>query len=148
VDRSKGTYALVVVVEEETTIEVGRLGTFSFPRGYYVYLGSALGSLFPRLRRHLSGSGKTRWHIDYLRRHARVVEVWYAVSEERLECSWHRAIADMTGGETPIAGFGSSDCKCSSHLVYFPFLPSLQSFKRRLERLGVCSPAAVKTIRA
>ena len=128
----KGTYALVLVLEKDTVISVGRLATCSFPAGYYVYLGSALGGLFPRVRRHIRGGDRMHWHIDYLRRHAGVVEVWYKVSDERLECSWQVAAMGMPSASTPVAGFGSSGCACRSHLIHYASMPSLETFSRRL----------------
>ena len=146
--RSKGTYALVLALDEETIIGAGRLGVTSFLKGYYVYLGSALGSLFPRLRRHLSGEGKPRWHIDYLRRYARAVEAWHAVSDERLECSWYRAVAGMPGAKIPVSGFGSSDCKCPSHPVHFSEAPSLEAFERKLKQMGISDTSNLARIPA
>ena len=128
----KGTYALVLVLETDTVVSVGRLATCSFPAGYYIYLGSALGGLFPRVRRHIRGGNRTHWHIDYLRRHAKVVEVWYKVSDERLECSWQAAAMGMPTAVMPVAGFGSSGCTCRSHLVHFTSMPSLEEFRRML----------------
>ena len=40
---TKGAYALVLHLERKEEITVGRLGTFAFPAGYYLYAGSALG---------------------------------------------------------------------------------------------------------
>ncbi len=50
-------------------MKVGKLGEFFFPQGVYLYSGSArgLGGLSSRLQRHLLGSSKKHWHIDYLR---------------------------------------------------------------------------------
>ena len=128
----KGTYALVLTLDKETTISVGKLTSFSFPAGYYLYVGSALGGLFPRVRRHIQGGGKMYWHIDYLRQKAEVVEVWYMVSDKRLECSWYEAAADMPEAQVPVAGFGSSGCGCYSHLLYFRSMPSFEAFRHRL----------------
>ncbi|MFC1848424.1 DUF123 domain-containing protein [Chloroflexota bacterium] len=133
----KGTYALVVALDKDTDIDVGRLSTVSFPSGYYVYVGSALGGLLPRVRRHIAGGNRTHWHIDYLRRQARVVEVWYTVSGERLECSWYEAAAKMPHAVVPVAGFGSSGCSCHSHLVHFNSMPSPEQFRRKLKVKGL-----------
>jgi len=38
-----GTYALILSCASNARIQVGRLGTMRLQRGYYVYLGSALG---------------------------------------------------------------------------------------------------------
>jgi len=50
----RGTYALLLELDQQTVITVGRLGTCSFPAGSYVYVGSALGSggLSARLAHH------------------------------------------------------------------------------------------------
>jgi len=137
VERAKGTYALILALDRETGIAVGRLTTFYFPAGYYLYAGSALGGLLPRVMRHVRGGNRLHWHIDYLRREARVLEVWYRVSEERLECIWAKAAAGMPKSRVPVAGFGSSGCGCVSHLVYFPAPPSFEEFRRRLGDGGV-----------
>ena len=133
----KGTYALVLALDKETIITVGKLTTFSFPAGYYLYVGSALGGLFSRVRRHIRGGGKLHWHIDYLRREAKAVEVWYLVSEERLECSWHQAAAGMPQAQVLVAGFGSTGCGCESHLTYFASTPSFEAFRHRLGQRGL-----------
>jgi Uri superfamily endonuclease len=143
VSKAKGTYALLLELNREATVAVGRLTTYSFPAGYYLYIGSALGGLFPRIERHIRGGKKLHWHIDYLRREARVVEVWYLVSEERLECDWYQAAADMPGASILVDGFGSSGCKCRSHLVFFKSMPSLANFRSKLGKQG----AGLKRVR-
>ena len=128
----KGTYALIIAVESETTIVVGRLGEFAFPTGYYIYVGSARGGLFQRVRRHLREDKRLRWHVDYLLEHAKVVEVWYALGDERRECQWASTAKEMPHGRIIVPGFGSSDCRCPSHLIYLPHLPSFELFQKRL----------------
>lgn len=124
-----GTYALILSLKKETPIAVGKLETCSFPPGYYLYAGSALGGLHPRVRRHIEGGKKLHWHVDYLRSRADVVEVWYLVSDVRLECDWYRAAACLPQARMVIAGFGSSGCNCDSHLVHFSSKPSLEAFR-------------------
>jgi len=144
VSNDKGTYILVLALDKETRISVGKLTSYSFPPGYYLYVGSALGGLNSRIGRHIRGGRKLHWHIDYLRRRAGVIEVWYLVSEERLECSWYRAASRLPQARTPVAGFGSSGCGCDSHLLHFISLPSMETFRRvigeqgkRLQRMTV-----------
>lgn len=103
---------------------MGRLGRFSFPRGYYVYLGSALSGLKPRISRHLRRPKVLRWHVDYLATMADIVEVWWRTGPERRECQWAALAADARGASLPVSGFGSSDCRCLSHLVHFASRPS------------------------
>ncbi len=132
----KGIYVLLLSLDKKTTITVGKLTTFSFPRGYYLYIGSALGGLFARIERHIRGGRKLHWHIDYLRQWAKVVEVWYLISEERLECPWYQAAAEMPEAQVPVEGFGSSGCRCRSHLVYYPSAPSFEGFRQELGENG------------
>jgi len=124
----KGTYALLLALEKEAPIAVGKLGLFTFPAGYYLYLGSAQGGLDARVKRHLRREKRIRWHVDYLLEHAKVVEVWYALGNESQECLWCRIAQEMPQAEIPALGFGSSDCRCPSHLIYYPLSPSFALF--------------------
>jgi Uri superfamily endonuclease len=54
-----------------------------------------------------------------------LVATWYRYGRVRREHVWARVLRDMTGSSLPLPGFGSSDCKCDSHLFYFPTLPTL-----------------------
>ena len=112
----KGSYILVLDLVEETRITAGRLGTFVFPSGSYFYCGSALNGLEVRVRRHLRKDKKRHWHIDHLTAAAPVVEVWWVADGERWECRWAAAMAGL-GGEVVARGFGSSDCRCPTHLL-------------------------------
>jgi Uri superfamily endonuclease len=136
---TKGTYALVLHLEGREEITVGKLGTFSFPTGYYLYLGSALGTggLEARLARHRRRDKKLHWHIDYLLEHAQLVEVLSTASTARLECLWAQAARQLPGGETPVPGFGSSDCRCPSHLIRLASTPSYEEFTARLLMVNV-----------
>ena len=115
----KGTYCLCINIEEDISIKVGALGKIYFPRGSYIYVGSALNSLLPRLKRHLKNCrgehDVTHWHIDYLLKDPNVsIETIYINDNgEKLECSLAAIIAER--GE-PTPRFGCSDCKCLSHL--------------------------------
>ena len=40
---TKGTYILTLSLETKQNIQIGKLGRFKFPSGYYVYVGSAFG---------------------------------------------------------------------------------------------------------
>ncbi len=134
-----GTYILVLHVNRETEISIGRLGTFHLPTGYYLYVGSARGpgGLTARLARHLRERKRSRWHIDYLLREARVVEIWTASSPEKLECLWAQALLRMPDARIPVSGFGSSDCVCPTHLVYSISPPSFHTLASQLHALGV-----------
>ena len=112
---SKGSYVLVLSLTEDARLTVGRLGTFAFPAGHYLYCGSALNGLEARIRRHLRRDKKRHWHVDYLSAQAEILEVWWVLGEERRECIWARAVTAQRG-EIVAPGFGSSDCRCPTHL--------------------------------
>ena len=115
----KGAYCLCIRVQEDTTLRVGALGNITFPKGQYVYVGSALNSLEPRIKRHMltsTGDHKvTHWHIDYLLKESdiSIQEIYVLETVEKLECDIGEKIADWG---KPIKGFGCSDCRCVSHL--------------------------------
>ena len=114
-----GTYALVIFLPRATSIRVGALGTYDFPRGYYLYIGSALNGLTARLARHLRHDKKMRWHIDYFLEHARVKELWTHQGAERFECAWAHAALELPKTKVIAPRFGASDCACAAHLIYF-----------------------------
>ena len=85
---ARGSYALVLRLDQPTRLDVGRLGTHSLEPGTYVYCGSALGGLRGRIARHLRAEKRLHWHVDYLLRVARIriADVWVCEAPERLEC--------------------------------------------------------------
>ena len=113
----KGTYILILKAGEPVEIQVGRLGKFRLESGYYAYIGSGLNSLDGRLRRYFGAApSKKHWHIDYLLAEIRPVAAFCHISEERTECRVAELLADKY--PVAIAGFGSSDCRCTGHLFY------------------------------
>jgi len=119
----KGSYQLLLKLDRDQTIEVSKLGTFEFPAGYYVYTGSAMNGLDARIARHLSRSKKLHWHIDFLLEKCAILRYAIRESSERRECELGRATLAEPGARVVAKGFGSSDCKCISHLVYFEAEP-------------------------
>lgn len=120
----KGTYAVYLQLSSTEIITIGKRGQFKFPRGAYLYVGSALGSggLSRRIERHLHGSENSYWHIDYLRKHAEVLGFFYLTNGQNYECQWGQAAAEIHGAYIPVPGFGSSDCRqCRAHLIAFSF---------------------------
>jgi Uri superfamily endonuclease len=101
-------------------IRVGRLGTIRLRPGYYLYIGSAFGpgGLRARVAHHHYRAKRPHWHVDYLRRYARLESVWYA-SGARREHDWAAKVAAMPGAAMVLPGFGSSDCRCETHLYWF-----------------------------
>lgn len=110
-------YVLQIKKDKETSISVGAIGEFTFPEGWYGYVGSSRTEDFKRVDRHVElsdGEKDTKhWHIDYLLNEQDTEVIGYFRSESASEC-------DVAGGINldKIEGFGSSDCDCSSHLVY------------------------------
>ena len=129
-----GTYALVIALGVGLRLRAGRLGIHSLTSGYYVYTGSALGGLSGRLRYHLKLEKRLHWHIDYLLREAAVAQVWYALGQLRLECTWNAIVRGLPGAISSIPGFGALDCQCSSHLTYFQTIPSFNLFQQNLRQ--------------
>ncbi|MDR2846636.1 MAG: GIY-YIG nuclease family protein [Candidatus Methanoplasma sp.] len=111
----KGTYILTMTLTSEIQMEVGRLGSITFPAGEYCYVGSAMNGLDQRIGRHLSKEKKMRWHIDRLTMAADRTEAFESSSDPVPECTLAH-MAEEAGG-TPFAdGFGCSDCGCRTHL--------------------------------
>ena len=116
----KGVYLLVL--EAYGPGEVGRLGVLDFD-GWYVYVGSALGSGgLKRLQRHFDYRKRTdapvRWHIDVLLGAGALRGALSGVTGERVECRLAEALGSSL---TPaFKGFGSSDCGCATHLFGAP----------------------------
>jgi Uri superfamily endonuclease len=111
----RATYQLLIEVATPIRRSIGRLGSFEFPPGLYVYTGSARRNLEARIARHLRRDKTLRWHIDYLLA-ARGVRVVKVIKSRRGECALNRAAR----GRIVCAGFGASDCQagCGAHLKY------------------------------
>jgi Uri superfamily endonuclease len=111
----KGSYILLFKLATKKDILVGKLGNVSFPKATYAYVGSAMNGLRARLARHLRREKKLHWHIDYLLKEAEVEEIILCQGDERVECSLAQALCERFQA---VPGFGSSDCKCRSHLYF------------------------------
>ncbi len=113
-----GTYMLFLKAAGRAEAGIGRMGVFIFEPGLYAYVGSARGpgGLYSRLRRYACGPGRRRWHIDFFLPCAEINGAVLKEGLEHLECAWaawagEKAVSSMKG-------FGSSDCRCRSHLFY------------------------------
>ena len=140
----KGIYALILRLDRGRRIQVGRLGRFRFAAGNYVYVGSAWGpgGLAARIGRHLQTGKKSRWHIDYLRRHAQITQIWFGRDRPNGEHRWARVFSRFQHAGVPAAKFGSSDCRCAAHLFCLPEAPSIEQFNRALPHRGSGNPIA------
>ncbi len=125
----KGVYLLILQLSAELrALPVGRLGCFDFAAGFYLYVGSALGSggIPARLARHERGpQGQPHWHIDYLRTHTALLETWaMATADPRMEACLANGLAATAGLSLPAPGFGATDSSAASHLFYAPTMPA------------------------
>lgn len=111
----KGCYCLVIKLNEDKDLKIGKKLKISFNKGYYVYIGSAMNNLEARVNRHLSKTKKLHWHIDYLLKYAKIEEVIYNEGT-KVECDLSEQLAKKNEF---IRDFGCSDCECESHLYYF-----------------------------
>ena len=132
--RAPGSYLLVLRTHVPRALVIGRLGVLHLPAGWHVYAGSAQGGLAARLRHHLRPPRRPHWHIDYLRPHAELVEVWVAVGRGRRECALAASLATLPGARR-WARFGSSDCRCAGHLISLAARPPLRMLAPTLVRL-------------
>jgi Uri superfamily endonuclease len=115
--RLGGSYLILAELPSGQNIKVGKLKATCFPHGHYAYIGSALAGLEARVKRHLREGKKIHWHIDYFLKRAIVSDVILCESEQRMECNIARAF--QTEFDC-IPRFGSSDCRCPSHLFFSP----------------------------
>jgi Uri superfamily endonuclease len=126
----KGTYILVIFLNNDAIIRIGALGEINFRKGYFIYVGSAMGNigsstLRNRVKRHFSDSKnkKIYWHIDYFlnNKNSIITRIFLIPSTIRFECIIANNLSKCA--DSFIQNFGSSDCKCNSHLFYFKELP-------------------------
>jgi sugar fermentation stimulation protein A len=113
----RGCYLVLLKLHKDASIVVGELGEVDFKAGFYVYVGSAKRSLSKRIERHRRIRKKTFWHIDHLRSICDFQAALPIRTQEDLECSIAEAVKEIS--ERELRGFGSTDCRCRSHLYYF-----------------------------
>lgn len=111
----KGSYTLILELKKDKEIQIGKLGKIIFRKGFYVYVGSALGGLESRISRHLRNSKKIHWHIDYLLEHSKIIDIFYTENDFKEECNLAKKFEEKL---LPIPHFGCSDCDCDSHLFF------------------------------
>lgn len=112
----RGSYLLVLRLDHEKHVQIGQMGTTLFQKGYYIYVGSAMANLTARIERHKRIRKKEHWHIDYLTQAADEFLPLPIRSSRRHECEIAASLSSaLTSGPS---GFGSSDCKCSTHLFW------------------------------
>jgi sugar fermentation stimulation protein A len=112
-----GIYLLVIRLYGPRWIQIGGLGYRFFHRGSYGYVGSARRGMKSRLNRHLKDVKRLHWHIDYLLRYAEIVAIIYGQCHSDKECMLANELSRIIKF---LPGFGSTDCRCTSHLFFSP----------------------------
>ena len=122
----RGTYIIVIHLQENSKIIIGSLGKLDFIKGYYLYIGSAMGkkgsaTLENRIKRHVSEPNNKNlfWHVDYLlvSKFCLITKIYLIPTIIRLECIISKEL--YRSSDNYIKNFGSSDCQCPSHLYHF-----------------------------
>jgi Uri superfamily endonuclease len=125
----KGIYVLIIKMEEEKNINIGKIGQFIFEPAYYAYVGSAMTGIH-RLNRHLRNlKGRDvinkHWHIDFIIPYCKPVGWFFA------ECSnpnKEENLATFLSKKLDyVKGFGASDSRAPSHLFKCSILGELRS---------------------
>lgn len=122
----KGAYVLITHLRKDSRIKIGSLGNVNFSKGYYCYVGSAMGkniNLKNRIDRYKeiakNKKGSIKWHIDYflVSSDVSIVKAVTFKSDKKVECKISQILEKIA--EKTIVKFGSSDCKCRGHFHYF-----------------------------
>ncbi len=131
---TKGTYALILSFKTDPNIQIGKLGRFKFPKGHYVYVGSAFGpgGLNARLTHHLNFAVKPHWHIDYFKEKAIITNIRIDETGKKLEHKWASILKKRKDNFIPVKKFGASDCKCTSHLFHFKEPPEIKEIGKEI----------------
>ncbi len=128
----RGSYLLILHLPEDSVIRTkGR--EFHLEKGFYVYVGSAMGGIGARIGRHMRREKKKHWHIDFLLERARIIEIVVIPSSVRLEEEISLAVSEYGRG---VKGFGASDTGTSSNLYHFREDPS-DTVRALLREMGL-----------
>ena len=121
----QGSYVLILKLKKNSEIKVGALGKIKFKKGFYCYIGSALGKggIEKRIGRYErlneKKKGRIKWHIDYLliNPNVSIYSILLFPSKRKIECRISKIFEKKA--DQSVRKFGSSDCRCNSHLHYF-----------------------------
>jgi Uri superfamily endonuclease len=129
-----GTYALIFLSSSKSHHKIGKLGILKLKPGFFIYVGSAFGpgGLKARIAHHCRRAVRPHWHIDYLSPLLELNEIWYTCDPVQREHQWANILFNISRASIPLAEFGSSDCQCPSHLVFFNSKPSIKTFRRKI----------------
>jgi len=111
----KISYQIFFNLNKSTTIQIGKLGKYTFSAGKYIYTGSAKKNMDRRIQRHRNINKKSHWHKDYLL-NGDECKIQKIIKSSLEECTLNQS----TNGKIIVPGFGASDCRrdCISHLKY------------------------------
>jgi Uri superfamily endonuclease len=125
-------YVLIIRLEKTKAIKIGSVGEQVFQKGMYAYTGSAQSNFHKRIERHLRRKKKLFWHIDYLLNNENtiVLKIFFKLGIKKGECNLAGLISKK--GKA-IPRFGSSDCKCKSHLIR---IEDFEFLEKRLKELN------------
>jgi sugar fermentation stimulation protein A len=115
--RDRGSYLLILESDRDRTLRVGKLGGGAFPKGFFIYVGSAMQHLEARIHRHQRLRKRLHWHVDHLRAKTRLIQDFPIRSADDLECELAESLSQIS--DWSHRGFGCSDCDCDTHLFGF-----------------------------
>ena len=127
-------------------MRVGSLGTVTFERGWYAYVGSAARAREARVARHLALEKPLRWHADYLFTAFPAERAWLVDGADG-ECELAGALAALPGAERRPRRFGAGDCRCAGHLVRFTRRPLRRDLAAAAHAAGAPEAGAVRRLR-
>ncbi len=137
--KDKGSYLIIGFLKERLKLRIGKK-SFLFKSGWYLYVGSAMNSLKKRIERHLRKKKNLKWHIDYLIPYLEMIKGIPIQASEKIECEISFDLGKISDGF--VRNFGSSDCKCQSHLYFMRNNPLREEkfidliLKYRIDRLN------------
>ena len=132
--RQPGTYMIIMRLSAPAQLDIGRMAHVSLAAGRYGYIGSALGpgGLGGRMQHHLGTIAIPHWHIDYLRAVAQCEQVWVCAQAQGREHAWADLLVQWSDVSVAVPAFGTSDCRCATHLFRWETLPNVHKFQRRV----------------
>ena len=119
--KDEGAYITIFEFDKFNDIEAGSLGEIKLRPGFYAYVGSAARNLTARVNRHSRRKKAHHWHVDFMCDAAKAVVSLPVRTQDDIECVLASHLSTIASFS--VDGFGSSDCRCRSHLFYFPTNP-------------------------
>ncbi len=130
-----GTYVLIFYIKKPIKLRFKGKENLIEP-GHLLYFGSARNGLVSRLKYHLLKQDKKKhWHVDWLttNKDVEIEAVGYNIDENESECKISQHVLEKKLGDIVIKKFGSTDCKCITHLFH---VKSMQEYWEILQDLN------------